>query len=314
MADASPSYRHVLLELDALLASASGRELRADARAEGATHPLYESIAAPDPDESKITSAALEAALATERLGLWIALRSRRVQTNEITRSLAWLWPATLARAGDRARPIALFDIGASAGLNLVAEAVDVPWRRSTRESLAVSRDLDIRRRTGFDPRPLDVKKPEDREWLRACIWPEQRERMSRLDAAIRAFEAAKPAAEVVLARASTAVGRIQAATKPGELTIAYQTLVRGYIPVEEREAYEDGMRAWVASGARGERIWSVLELEEIVRPESSCALDVHISTGAGVEIVRLGRMSYHPDIVDVPLEAEAQAIELAAP
>ncbi|NUO50825.1 MAG: DUF2332 family protein [Polyangiaceae bacterium] len=340
MANASPSYRRVLEELDRLLASTAGRELhqrfekvwqkrsfegpferpllllsslRADARAEGKTHPLYESIAAETPDEIAVTREALQAALAQERIGLWIALRSRRVQTNEITRSLAWLWPATLAGAGGRARPLALFDIGTSAGLNLVAEAVDVPWRRSTGEPLTVSRDLDIRCRTGFDPRPLDIKKADDREWLKACIWPEQRQRMVRLEAAIRAFESTLPAPKLILVRASSAVARIQAATNPGELTIAFQTLVRGYIPVEERDAYEQGMRAWVAAGARGERMWSVLELEEIGRPESSCALDVHIATGDGVEVIRLARMSYHPDIVEVALGAEARMLEISS-
>lgn len=206
-----------------------------------------------------------------------------------------------------------MFDVGASAGLNLVAEAVDVSWRRSTGEAIAIARDLDIRERRGFDPRPLDVRRPDDCEWLRACVWPGQLDRLARLDAAIAAFGAASPAPEIVLSRASSVPGRVEEATqkRPGHLAIAYQTLVRGYIPKGELDAYEAGMRAWLAAGARGERAWVLLELEELGRPELSCALDVHVGTGGAVEVVRLGRTSYHPETVDVTVGAEQRLVSL---
>ncbi|MBK6520218.1 MAG: DUF2332 family protein [Polyangiaceae bacterium] len=124
-----------------------------------------------------------------------------------------------MALAGDAgwsgsSRPLSLFDIGASAGLNLVAEAVEVRWRRSTGASLSVARDLDIRRRTGFDPRPLDVTRAEDRDWLKACVWPEQRARLERLDAAIAAFPKASPRPELLLLRGSSAPAKLEAATE----------------------------------------------------------------------------------------------------
>jgi serine/threonine protein kinase len=340
MGNASPSYRRALQELDALLASEESgpltaafervwqkrdfegpferpllvlAALRADARAEGATHPLHAALADDAPDDRAVTTEALRAAIEPGRIGFWITLRSRRIQTNEVTRSLAWLWPATLAGAGARARPLLLFDVGASAGLNLVGESVDVPWRRSTGEALTISRDLDVRERWGFDPRPLDVRRPDDCEWLRACIWPGQLDRLARLDSAIAAFRATLPAPEIVLSRASSVPGRVEEATKkrPGQLAIAYQTLVRGYVPKGELAAYEEGMRSWLAAGARGERVWALLELEELGRPELSCALDVHVGTGGGVEVVRLGRTSYHPHTVEVAETAEQRLAEL---
>lgn len=340
MGDASPSYRRVLVELDALLAAEAGRTvrdgfariwqkrtfegpyerpllflaaLRSDARAEGRSHPLHAAIAAESPDRGAVTAGALQAALARERIGFWITLRTRRVQTNETARSLAWLWPATLAGAGARARPLLLFDVGTSAGLNLTAEAVSVPWRRSTGETLPIARDVDVRARIGFDARPLDVHRAEDRDWLRACIWPEQRDREKRLDAAIVAFDAAMPAPQLLLLRASSAPARIEATTQhhPGHLAVAFQTLLRGYVPVEERDAYEAGMRAWLAAGRKGERIWSVLELADMSRQELSCALDVHVGTGGGVESVRLGRTSYHPLVIEATPGAEAHLASL---
>ncbi len=287
--------------------------LRADARAEGPTHPLFAAVAADRPDPAAVTPEAVRASLARERLGYWITVRTRRVQTNETTRAIAWLWPATLAQSGDRRRPLALFDIGASAGLNLTAERLPRAWTRSTGEPIPIAHDLDIRSRVGFDPRPLDVKNTDDRAWLEACIWPEQRDRLARLEAAIAAFRSASPTPELVLLRASSVPGRLEAASTvaSGSLAIAYQTLVRGYIPEEERLVYESGMRGWLEAGASGERIWATLELEEIGRPDVSCAIDVHVGVGGSVEVVRLGRTSYHPSSVEVELGAEARLAEL---
>ncbi len=336
MSDGSPVYRRVLQELQTLIEPGAGdamwaafdriwqkrsfdgpferpllilAALREDARAEGATHPLYAALAASPPDAGAVTPSALRAALGKERLGFWIALRTRRVQTNEGTRSLAWLWPATIAGAAGRARPIELFDVGASAGLNLTADALDVGWERATGGPITIARDLDVRRRIGFDPRPLDARTAEDCNWLRSCIWPEQTDRLARLEEAITAFRQAAPPAELQLMRASSVPAQLDRLTTraPGSLAIAYQTLVRSYIPAEERAAYEAGMQAWLAAGERGARVWSVLELEEVTKPETSCALDVHVSTGdGGVDMIRLGRMSYHPRTVEVAHGAEA--------
>jgi hypothetical protein len=329
-------YRRALRELEGLLAPGAGDELyasfnsawqkrefdgpyerpllllaalRADARAEGRTHPLHAAFASSPPDAATVTEAALRSALGRDRMGFWITLRTRRVQTNEVSRSLAWLWPATLAGASGNARPIELFDVGASAGLNLIADALDVAWERATGESIQISRDLDVRRRTGFDPRPLDARTEDDCNWLRSCVWPEQTDRLARLEQALAAFRNATPPAEVMLVRASSVPARLDRMTTraPASLAIAYQSMVRSYIPAEERTAYEAGMHAWLRAGDRGTRIWSVLELEEVTKPETSCSLDVHVATGdGGVDVIRLGRTSYHPRTVEVAPGAEA--------
>ncbi|MFO0548401.1 MAG: DUF2332 family protein [Polyangiaceae bacterium] len=330
MGETSPSYRRLLRELDALLASPTERELaasfervwqkrtfeaaherplllqaalRADAQREGPSHPLYAAIAAENPDARAIDAASLRAALAPERIGFWITLRTRRVQTNETTRSLVWLWPATLAGAGGRARPIQLYDVGASAGLNLVAEALDIPWKAQRGERLRISRDLDVRLRRGFDPRPLDARRPEDCDWLKACIWPEQRERLSRLEQALSAFRRAVPPVELVLAGAASVPSRLE--HSPGQLAIVYHSLIAGYVPKDERDLFESGVRAWLAAGRRGERVWSRLELEETGPADTSCALDVEVSTGDGTECVRLAKTGYHPTAVTVTPGAE---------
>ena len=58
------------------------------------------------------------------------------MKTNETSRALAWLWPASLAGGGRR---IALADVGASAGLNLVADALPNPWTTEDGSPLEVA-------------------------------------------------------------------------------------------------------------------------------------------------------------------------------
>jgi len=92
---------------------------------------------------------------------------------------------------------------------------------------------------------------------------------------------------------------------------LVYQTLVRGYLPSEERDAYEAEMRVWLRSGRRGERAWITLELDDRDDPERSCPIDVEVATGGGIEVVRLGRTSYHPEVVDADASAERRLTQL---
>ena len=103
--------------------------LRAEALRAGPRHPLYEAIAATDVRPEAATREALATALADAPPRLYAELATRRVQTNETSRAVAWLWPAALAGCADGKRPLALFDVGCSAGLNLCAERLPAPWR-----------------------------------------------------------------------------------------------------------------------------------------------------------------------------------------
>src|SRR5512143_229058 len=67
--------------------------LRNDALAEGPTHPLFDGLAAREADPASVTPAALTAALVGWRDRVFDALAHRRVQTNETSRAIAWLWP-----------------------------------------------------------------------------------------------------------------------------------------------------------------------------------------------------------------------------
>jgi hypothetical protein len=127
-------------------------------------------------------------------------LGSRRTQTNAVRRS-AVLYPAIaqVARAADG--PLALVELGPSAGLNLLFDRYryDYDGRVVGKGDSPVTiechvRDGDpplpetppaVRSRVGIDRNPLDVTDGDDRDWLRALVWPEHTERRTVLDGAL---------------------------------------------------------------------------------------------------------------------------------
>ena len=127
-------------------------------------------------------------------------LRSRRTQTNAVRRS-AVLYPAIaqVARAADG--PLALVELGPSAGLNLLFDryrydydgrVVGNSGSPVTIESSVRSGDPPlpetppaIHSRVGIDRNPLDVTDEADRDWLRALVWPEHEARRAVLDGAL---------------------------------------------------------------------------------------------------------------------------------
>ncbi|PYM14206.1 MAG: DUF2332 domain-containing protein [Candidatus Rokuibacteriota bacterium] len=130
-------------------------------------------------------------------------LESRRVQTNEVRRC-AYLFPAFAAVARlAGGRPLALIEIGASAGLNLLWDryayryddeavygALESPvlitcqLRGDGRPPLA--RQLPtIAARVGVDLHPVDVMDADAVRWLEALVWPEERQRADLLRTAV---------------------------------------------------------------------------------------------------------------------------------
>lgn len=128
---------------------------------------------------------------------------SRRVQTNEVGRSVILL-PAFeyVARAVDHV-PLALIEIGASAGLNLYWDQYRYEYEgygvygkpdSPVHIESAVRGDVepplpntlpDVVHRVGVDLNPLDVTDSANAHWLRALVIPDQQRRHKRLAAAI---------------------------------------------------------------------------------------------------------------------------------
>jgi len=149
-------------------------------------------------------------------------LSSRRTQTNSVRRS-AVLYPAIAHVAARTDGPLALVELGPSAGLNLLFDryrydydgrVVGNPESPVTIESEVRGGDPplpdsppDIHSRVGIDLNPLDVAdavgqdptsgqrppRSDDADWLRALIWPGHTERRELFDGAIQVASAEPP-------------------------------------------------------------------------------------------------------------------------
>lgn len=168
----------------------------------GALAAWYPSVGGTRAADDAALPAALDDLLAREGPALAAHCAQRATQTNETGRC-AVLWPALAQVAAlSGGRPLALLDFGCSAGLNLGVDRYRYqhggerwgpddddapliachPVGGQTPPRLAPAR---IATRLGIDPAPVDLQDEASVRWLRACLWPHDRVRRERLDAAV---------------------------------------------------------------------------------------------------------------------------------
>lgn len=163
--------------------------------------PLYPPGAMPAADDLWAAVASVMTDRASELDG-WL---DGPPQTNEVARS-GGLGGGFATVAAETGLPLALYELGASAGLNLLPDRYDLrlgtrrygdpaspvrlepAWTGGDPPEVAIR----IASRRGVDRSPLDVGDPADRERLLAYIWPDQAERVARLEGAL-AIAAANP-------------------------------------------------------------------------------------------------------------------------
>lgn len=269
--------------------------LRADALRTGPQHPLWSAIAVDRPQADAVSRSAVAGALKSENVRVWKDLRTRFVQTNETLRSLVWLWPLRLS--GHRGE-IVLVDLGASAGLNLMADRLDCPWYLPSGETLVAPQRVDTELRLGLDVRPLEVSRGEDALWLQACIWPGETSRIERLAQALAAFRRAegpdRPVLEAVGARDwAERLGGLRA-EYPSSVIFAYQSMVRDYMSEVDRRVWAEGSRRWLTSQPSGKALLAQLEM---VNPYAGleCSVDVQVAIDGSAERMELARTGFHP-------------------
>ncbi len=191
-------------------------------------------------------------------------LAARPVQTNEVRRSW-FLLPCFLEIARRTVEStFDLLELGASAGFNLLwdryryryragdwgrADALlelDGEERRPVPAGLLSLRPV-VRRRAGVDLDPVDVKTDEGAFRIRSFVWPEQNERMQRLERAIGAVRAEPP--ELRRGDIVEVLPDLLADRDTDVLTVVFQTAVLGYLGDEKWER----VRAVLADeGSRG--------------------------------------------------------------
>jgi hypothetical protein len=172
---------------------------------------------------------------------------ARRTQTNEPGRC-AGLYPLLAALP----QPLALLEVGASAGLCLLPDRygydfggslagdVDSPLRLACRVEgeppPAGPGAVRVAWRAGIDLNPLDVTDPDDVRWLRTLVWPEQHDRLRRLDTAIALARADPP--RVVRGDLNERLVEVAAQAPPDATLVVVHTAVLYYIPEPDRATF----------------------------------------------------------------------------
>ncbi len=207
--------------------------------------------------------AGLRAALLSDDGPIVTTILGRRTQTNEVGR-LATLVPAFGVAARDSGEPLALVEVGPSAGLCLYPDRYRYRWRGPDGETvLGVGPDLPCRAdgpvpfpaevpqvawRAGVDLHPLSVQDQDAMDWLETLVWPEQEDRRVRLRAAID-IAAAEPPYLVrgdlldelpALVAEAEAFGRV----------VVFHSAVIAYLEPADRRRFADLMRGLVAADA----------------------------------------------------------------
>lgn len=195
---------------------------------------------------------------------------ARRTQTNEPGRC-ASLLPVLAALP----QPIALLEVGASAGLCLYPDRYAYRYATEAGEHVVGDAAVELRCavtgpaplpaalpavawRRGLDLNPLDVREDEDVRWLESLIWPEQAERFDVLRQAVAVARAEPPT--IVTGDLTCDLTTVGADAPSDATLVVFHSAVLAYVPIEGRIAFTEAVRrlgqsrptVWVSNEARG--------------------------------------------------------------
>jgi hypothetical protein len=181
---------------------------------------------------------------------------TRVTNTNEVGRS-AFLHAAFRAVAEESGEPLNLIEIGPSAGLNLIWDKYGVRYRRGADcfyteprgALLAIDCELkgecvpplgrapEIATRVGLELNPVDLSQGDERDWLRALVWPDQVERFARLEKALEIYARESP--EIRAGDALELLPEAIAGIPEDQPVCIYHTMVIYQFSEEAREALD---------------------------------------------------------------------------
>lgn len=258
-----------------------------NAQVRAGTAPALAALFPPQGDgDTAALAAALPPVLADPAVAPWLDLP---VQTNEVARS-AVLMPGLMMVAARFGLPLALHELGASAGLNLRLDRyaydlggrevgpADAPIRLTPAWDGPPPPPAEVRvaARRGVDLNPIDLLHDAPRARLLAFVWPEQEARRARLEAAIAAF-----LADPVPIDHGDAADWVDAhvALAPGVATVVMNTIAFQYFPPDSQArivarmaalgsaATADAPLAWLRFELKGAETGSVPALRLTMWP-----------------------------------------------
>lgn len=214
----------------------------------------WHGVAAPGPYDG------LRTALLADDGPIRRTILARRTQTNEVGR-LATLVPFL---GGLSDRPVALLEVGASAGLCLYPDRFGYEWR--TAEGVAVAGDgraprlrcevtgrlpgtrvPEVAWRGGVDLHPLDVSDADATAWLETLVWPEHAERRARLAAAVRIARTDPP--QLVAGDLLDELPRLVDEAADHGPVVVFHSAVVVYLEPPARARFQELMSSLVAAG-----------------------------------------------------------------
>jgi hypothetical protein len=197
---------------------------------------------------------ALVAAVAVEWDAKLVPWLDSPPQTNEAGRSASFM-AALLWLSGRLGPRFEMNEIGASAGVNTMIERyrydlggvtigrADSPMRIGPewRGSPPPAGDVEIVAIRGCDLAPVDLSDPAEALRLKAYVWPDAAERMTRIEAAVRLAAEQPPLLERKDA-GTFVVERLEAPQQPGVTRVLYHSIVWQYLPETTRRSITAAM------------------------------------------------------------------------
>ncbi|TLP98522.1 DUF2332 domain-containing protein [Nesterenkonia salmonea] len=194
-------------------------------------------------------------------------MRRRRTQTNEAGR-IAVLNLAFAQIAAETGKPLALIEVGCSAGLCLYPDAWPIGYTTgdddaallapSGRLTSSVQLNCELRGvdapdrlpevawRAGIDLNPLELTDAADRQWLEALVWPGMEYRLERITAGAQLVAADPPL--LVSGDLNAELPDLLAQVPQGTVPVVFHSAVLVYLPAQDRQRFVQLVRG---SGAR---------------------------------------------------------------
>lgn len=225
-------------------------------------------------------------------------------QTNEVARS-SLILGAALHAAKVTGLPLEVLEIGASAGLNLqfahyaYAFGPDLTWGQGG-APLTIRSEwsgnpppfdaaLEVIAQRGCDQNPLDPRDPKDRQRLISYVWPDQTERLDRIERAL-AFAATQNIVVEKMDAADWVERELSASPQPGRARMIYHTIVWQYLPAAIKSRISAAIeRAAIAAKTQTPLIW--FRFENDMAGEGGL---MQMTLWPGGETRTLGRADFH--------------------
>ena len=204
--------------------------------------------------------AALREALLSDDGRIRATILERSTQTNEAGR-LATLTPAFAALSAGE--PLALLEVGASAGLCLYPDRYHYEWgvdggtvTAGAGPTLACAvtgpaplpaEPPEVAWRGGIDLNPLDVTDDDAMEWLTTLVFPEHEERRALLQQAIAVARTEPP--EIVRGNLLEELPDLVDRVASHGPVVVFHTAVIAYLEPEDRTRFQEMMTGLVADG-----------------------------------------------------------------